>query len=166
MLLSLLENLKVAPRKQLGLSLFSNWVKWAKIQEEEKKWEEKAIEVLHTLELESLQDELAGNLSGGQKKLLEFGRILMGEPKIVLLDEISAGISPLLMQKVVGLIKKINKEKGVTFCVIEHNMEIIKQLCDPIIVMVNGAVLIKGTFQEVITNPDVIEAYLGIRGWE
>ena len=90
----------------------------------------------------------------------------MGEPKIVLLDEISAGISPLLMQKIVGLIKKINKEGHVTFCVIEHNMELIKQLCNPIIVMVNGEVLVKGTFEEVVVNPDVIEAYLGIRGWE
>ncbi|MEE2744253.1 MAG: ABC transporter ATP-binding protein [Bdellovibrionota bacterium] len=164
--MTVLENLKVAPRKQLGLSLFSNWVKWPKIQEEEKKWEEKAIEVLQTLELDHLKGELAGNLSGGQKKLLEFGRILMGEPKIVLLDEISAGISPLLMQKIVGLIQQINKENDVTFCVIEHNMELIKQLCNPIIVMVNGEVLVKGTFEEVISNPDVIEAYLGIRAWD
>ena len=85
----------------------------------------------------------------------------MSEPKIVLLDEISAGINRTLMQKLVALIKKINKEKNVTFCVIEHDMDLINQLCNTVIVMTQGSVLAKGTFDEIVKNKEVQEAYLG-----
>ena len=128
------------------------------MKKEEKVFQKK-LEVLKT-ELDHLKDEQAGNLSGGQKKLLEFGRILMSEPKIVLLDEISAGINRTLMQKLVTLIKKINEEKKITFCVIEHDMDLIRSLCDPVIVMSQGTILAKGTFEEIINNKKVQEAYL------
>jgi len=159
--MSLLDNLKIAPINQKGESLFLNLFYSKKVKEEEKVLEEKAIEVLKILQLDHLTNEPAGNLSGGQKKLLEFGRILMTEPKIVLLDEISAGINRTLMQKIITLIKKINKEKNITFCVIEHDMDLIKALCNPIIVMSQGSVLAKGTFEEIISNKEVQEAYLG-----
>jgi branched-chain amino acid transport system ATP-binding protein len=160
-LMTVLENLKVAPMNQSGISLFANWFQWNKIKKEEQELEEKALKVLDILELKSLKNEMAGNLSGGQKKLLEMGRILMGDPKIVLLDEISAGINKTLIKKIVKLIKKINKEKNITFCVIEHDMDLIKELCDPVVVMAQGSVLIKGPFNEIIKDPTVIEAYLG-----
>ena len=159
--MTVLDNLKVSPMDQSGISLFANLFQWEKIKKEEQLLEEKALSVLENLELDHLKNEMAGNLSGGQKKLLEMGRILMGDPKIVLLDEISAGINKTLIKKIVKLIKKINKEQNVTFCVIEHDMDLIKELCDPVIVMAQGTILIKGPFEEIIKNPMVIEAYLG-----
>ena len=159
--MTLMDNLKIAPINQKGESLFFNLFSSKKIKEDEVKYEKKAIEVLKILELDHLKDEQAGFLSGGQKKLLEFGRILMSEPKIVLLDELSAGINRTLMQKLVALIKEINKEKNVTFCVIEHDMELINQLCNTVIVMTQGSVLAKGTFDEIVKNKEVQEAYLG-----
>ena len=162
--MTLMDNLKIAPINQKGESLFFNLFSSKKIKEDEVKYEKKAIEVLKILELDHLKDEQAGFLSGGQKKLLEFGRILMSEPKIVLLDEISAGINRTLMQKLITIIKNINKEKNVTFCVIEHDMDLIIELCNTVIVMTQGSVLAKGTFEEIVKNKEVQEAYLGIEG--
>jgi len=162
--MTVIDNLKIAPINQKGESLLRNLFSSKEVKIEDEIFEEKAIEVLKILELEHLKDEQAGFLSGGQKKLLEFGRILMSEPKIVLLDEISAGINRTLMKKLVTLIKKINKEKNITFCVIEHDMDLIKELCNTVIVMTQGSVLAKGTFEEIIGNSEVQEAYLGLEG--
>ena len=106
-------------------------------------------------------DELAGNLSGGQKKLLELGRTMMTEAKIVFLDEVGAGVNRTLLNTLGDAIVRLNRERGYTFCMIEHDMDFIGRLCDPVIVMAEGRVLARGSAAEVIANEQVIEAYLG-----
>ena len=117
--------------------------------------------MLEFLNLTHLTDELAGNLSGGQKKLLELGRTMMVDAKVVLLDEVGAGVNRTLLNEIGDAIIKLNKEKGYTFCMIEHDMDFISRLCDPVVVMAEGQFLTSGTADEVKSNEDVIEAYLG-----
>ena len=159
--MSVLDNLMVTPQGQTGSRLLANWMQWSRIREEELQLRERAESVLETLELTPLKHELAGNLSGGQKKLLELGRVMMGVPQVVLLDEIGAGINRTLMKKLATHIENLNREQGITFCVIEHDMDLIARLCDPVVVMAQGSVLLQGTMEAVRGNPDVIEAYLG-----
>ena len=122
---------------------------------------QKAYEVIDFLNLKHLANELAGNLSGGQKKLLELGRTMMVDAKIVLLDEVGAGVNRTLLKDIGTAIQRLNKEKGYTFCMIEHDMDFIKRMCDPVIVMAEGSVLFEGTPDEVMKNEKVIESYLG-----
>jgi len=117
--------------------------------------------VLEFLTIHHLRTEKAGNLSGGQKKLLELGRTMMVDAKIVFLDEVGAGVNRTLLNTIGDAILRLNKERGYTFCVIEHDMEFIGRLCNPIIVMAEGKVLAKGTIDEIKANEQVIEAYLG-----
>ena len=117
--------------------------------------------MIQFLQLESVADELAGRLSGGQKKLLELGRTMMVDAKIVFLDEVGAGVNRTLLKKIGDAIQRLNAEKNYTFCMIEHDMEFISRLCDPVIVMAEGSVLAEGSAAEVRNNEDVIEAYLG-----
>ena len=113
------------------------------------------------LQLSTVADELAGNLSGGQKKLLELGRTMMAEPKLVFLDEVGAGVNRTLLATIGDAILRLNQEKGYTFCMIEHDIEFISRMCDPVIVMSEGSVLFEGTCEEVKKNEKVIESYLG-----
>ena len=131
------------------------------VREEEQRLAEKAEEVIQFLQLELVADELAGRLSGGQKKLLELGRTMMVDAKIVFLDEVGAGVNRTLLKKIGDAIQRLNAEKIYTFCMIEHDMEFISRLCDPVIVMAEGSVLAEGSAAEVRNNEDVIEAYLG-----
>ncbi len=117
--------------------------------------------IIEFLNLSHLTQELAGNLSGGQKKLLELGRTMMVDAKIVLLDEVGAGVNRTLLKEIIEAIVRLNKEKNYTFFVIEHDMELIEKICEPVIVMAEGSVLFQGNFQEVKSNESVIEAYLG-----
>jgi len=121
----------------------------------------KADEVIEFLEISHVADELAGNLSGGQKKLLELGRTMMVDAKVVFLDEVGAGVNRTLLNTIGDAIIRLNQERGYTFCVIEHDMDFIDKLCDPVIVMAEGAVLAEGTLAEIKANEQVIEAYLG-----
>ncbi len=105
--------------------------------------------------------EKAGNLSGGQKKLLELGRALMRKPKIILLDEVGAGINRTLLAKISDKIKLLNQERGLTFCLIEHDLDFVSKLCDSVLVMAQGAVLARGTVAEVRADERVINAYFG-----
>ena len=129
--------------------------------QEEKKIIDKANEVLEFLTIDHLADERAGNLSGGQKKLLELGRTMMVDAKVVFLDEVGAGVNRTLLKTIADAIIRLNKERGYTFCVIEHDMDFISKLCDPVICMAEGKVLAEGTIQEIKDNEQVIEAYLG-----
>ena len=131
------------------------------IKKEEETIKQKAFEVIEFLNLKHLANELAGNLSGGQKKLLELGRTMMVDAKIVLLDEVGAGVNRTLLKTIADAIIRLNKERGYTFCVIEHDMDFITKLCDPVICMAEGKVLAEGTIQEIKDNEHVIEAYLG-----
>ena len=121
----------------------------------------RALDVIEFLNLNHLVDEKAGNLSGGQKKLLELGRTMMVDAKVVLLDEVGAGVNRTLLAEIGDAIIRLNKERGYTFCMIEHDMDFIGRLCDPVIVMAEGAVLAEGSAEEVKNNEEVIEAYLG-----
>ncbi|MCL4123032.1 UNVERIFIED_CONTAM: hypothetical protein GTU68_004211 [Idotea baltica] len=130
-------------------------------QAEELELRKKADEVIEFLEISHVADELAGNLSGGQKKLLELGRTMMVDAKIVFLDEVGAGVNRTLLNTIGDAILRLNQERGYTFCMIEHDMNFIGRLCDPVICMAEGAVLAEGTIDEIKANEHVIEAYLG-----
>lgn len=159
--LSVRENLMMVPGGQSGEKLWDAWFKGAKVRSEEEALRAKADEVIEFLEISHVADELAGNLSGGQKKLLELGRTMMVDAKIVFLDEVGAGVNRTLLNTIGDAILRLNKERGYTFCMIEHDMEFISRLCDPVICMAEGAVLTQGTIDEVKANEQVIEAYLG-----
>lgn len=159
--LTVRENLMTVPAGQSGESLVDAWFRPGKIWAEEALLRERANEVIDFLQLDSVADELAGNLSGGQKKLLELGRTMMVDAKIVFLDEVGAGVNRTLLKTIGDAIERLNRERGYTFCMIEHDMEFISRLCDPVIVMAEGAVLTSGSAGEVRANEAVIEAYLG-----
>lgn len=156
-----LENLMMVPPRQAGEHLFSAWLKPGAVREEETEVRRKALEVIDFIGLYHVRNELAGNLSGGQKKLLELGRTMMTDARVVLLDEIAAGVNRTLLGDLVENIERLNREMGYTFLVIEHDMEMIARLCDPVIVLAQGSVMVEGTIEEIQNNPEVIEAYFG-----
>tara|TARA_Y100001970_G_C14252707_1_gene873024 strand:- start:1040 stop:1813 length:774 start_codon:yes stop_codon:yes gene_type:complete len=159
--LTVLENLMMVPGNQHGEKLIYALFSEKKIKEQEEKIRAKAIEVIDFLNLKHLTQELAGNLSGGQKKLLELGRTMMVEANLVLLDEVGAGVNRTLLNEISDAIIRLNKERNYTFFVIEHDMDLIEKICDPVIVMAEGSVLFEGDFSKVKSNEEVIEAYLG-----
>ncbi|MEC8287290.1 MAG: ABC transporter ATP-binding protein [Pseudomonadota bacterium] len=159
--MTVIENLMVVPGNQSGENLLYSLVNRRRIQEEDEVIKQKANEVLEFLKIDHLRNELAGNLSGGQKKLLELARTMMVDAKIVFLDEVGAGVHKTLLKDIADSIERLNKEKGYTFCMIEHDFELISRLCDPIIVLAEGSVLFKGTSREIKSNDEVIESYLG-----
>jgi branched-chain amino acid transport system ATP-binding protein len=159
--MTVVENLMVVPGNQNGESLLYSLLNRKKINEEDEIIRNKAFEVLEFLKIDHLKNELAGNLSGGQKKLLELARTMMVDAKIVFLDEVGAGVNKTLLNDIADSIQRLNKEKGYTFCMIEHDFELISRLCDPIIVLAEGSVLFKGTSNEIRNNDEVIESYLG-----
>lgn len=159
--MTVLENLMLVPGPQRGENLLSNWLGWSRVREEEQRIRERAEEVLEFLQITHVARQLAGELSGGQKKLVELGRTMMTNPRMVLLDEPGAGVNPTLLGKLCEDIRRLNQERGYTFCIIEHDMDLISQLCHPVVVMVEGSVLMTGTMEEVRANPQVQEAYLG-----
>ncbi len=155
------ENLMMVPGGQSGETLWNTWFGRGRIAEEERALLKKADEVLEFLTIDHLKDEKAGNLSGGQKKLLELGRTMMVDARIVFLDEVGAGVNRTLLNTIADAILRLNKERGYTFVVIEHDMDFIGRLCDPVICMAEGKVLAEGTLDEIKANEQVIEAYLG-----
>src|SRR6056297_2946019 len=159
--LTVRDNLMMVPGNQSGERLWDAWFRGAKVRDEEKAIRRRADEVIEFLEIERVADELAGNLSGGQKKLLELGRTMMADAKIVFLDEVGAGVNRTLLNSIGDAILRLNRERGYTFCMIEHDMDFIGRLCDPVIVMAEGKVLAQGTAAQVMENEAVIEAYLG-----
>ncbi len=159
--LTVLENLMMVPGNQSGEKLMTALLNPKLVKKEEEAVKQKAYEVIDFLNLKHLSNELAGNLSGGQKKLLELGRTMMVDAKIVLLDEVGAGVNRTLLKDIGTAIQRLNKEKGYTFCMIEHDMDFIKRMCNPVIVMAEGSVLFEGTPDEVMKNEKVIESYLG-----
>ena len=159
--LTVRENLMTVPASQTGESLLGAWLKPGKVREEERANREKAEEVIDFLGLGPVAGEPAGHLSGGQKKLLELGRTMMVDARVVLLDEVGAGVNRTLLRRISESILRLNLERGYTFCMIEHDMEFISRLCDPVIVMVEGRVLTEGPADRVMADEAVIEAYLG-----
>ena len=159
--MSVLENLMIMPKGQIGEKIWNTWFKLKGIKQQEIEIRDKALEVLEFVELIDLKNEYAGSLSGGQKKLLELARSMMADPEMVLLDEPGAGINPTLMNKLMSNIQTLRDQKGITFLLIEHDMDLVMNLCQPVIVMSEGKKLAEGTAEEIKSNEQVLEAYLG-----
>ncbi len=159
--LSVRENLMMVPAEQPGETLMDAWFRPGRVRSREAEVREKAQEVMDFLQISHVADERAGNLSGGQKKLLELGRTMMVDAKVVFLDEVGAGVNRTLLKTIGTAIERLNAERGYTFCMIEHDMDFIGRLCDPVIVMAEGRVLTTGHPDEVMADERVIEAYLG-----
>ncbi|MBN9315179.1 MAG: ABC transporter ATP-binding protein [Devosia sp.] len=156
-----LENLMMVPPAQPGESLATTWLMPGMVKQAERHVRQKALDVIDFLKLGHVKNELAGNLSGGQKKLLELGRTMMVDAKVVLLDEVAAGVNRTLLQDLAANIERMNAELGYTFFVIEHDMDLIGRLCDPVIVMAQGEKIAEGPMSEIRANPEIIEAYFG-----
>jgi branched-chain amino acid transport system ATP-binding protein len=161
--LSARENLMMVAPGQAGESLFANWLRWSGVRAQEREVARRADETLEFLNLTHVANQRAGQLSGGQKKLLELGRAMMTEARMVLLDEPAAGVNRTLLREIEDKIATLNRERGYSFILIEHDMEMIERLCDPVICMAEGRVLTQGAFADVRSDPRVLEAYLGER---
>ncbi len=159
--MSVVENLMLVPRNQAGEHVWNPLLFNGRVARQEEANFAKAAQVLEFVDLLHLRDEYAGNLSGGQKKLLELARTLMCDPKMILLDEPGAGVNRTLMRKLAEDIQRLRTELGVTFFLIEHDMDLVTRLCDRVIVMSEGARLAEGTPDEVRSDERVLEAYLG-----
>ena len=159
--LTVRENLMVVPAGQAGETYFDAWFRPSRIRNQERALRDKADEVLDFLEITHVADELAGNLSGGQKKLLELGRTMMVDPRLVFLDEVGAGVNRTLLNSIITAVRRLNVEKGYTFCLIEHDMNFVSELCDHVYCMAEGSVLAEGSVEDILKNEEVIDAYLG-----
>jgi ABC-type branched-subunit amino acid transport system ATPase component len=152
--LTVLENMHVAVQRSGGImSVLSRWSTPREQRE--------ALNLLDFVGLASHKDELASNLSYGQKKLLEFAFILIANPQVILLDEPTGGVNPSLIKYIADRIRGLNKEQGITFLIVEHNMEFVMSICDAVTVLHRGTKIAEGTPQEVRNNPAVLDAYLG-----
>ena len=158
--MTVLENAMLAPSAQAGEHFWNNWFARPQVRAQEKRIRERARRVLDFVGLERLSGEFAKNLSGGQQKLLELARVLMAEPKLILLDEPGAGVNPTLLATIMDKLQELHA-RGITFLIIEHNMDLITQLCNPVLVLAQGRLLMQGTPQAVRSDPRVLEAYLG-----
>ncbi|MEB3209834.1 MAG: ABC transporter ATP-binding protein [Leptolyngbyaceae bacterium] len=159
--LSVLDNMLLAAQRPLGENFWNVWLQPLNVHREEKQLRDRAIAILESIGLAHMAHDYAGALSGGQRKLLEMARALMVQPKLVLLDEPAAGVNPTLIQQICDYIRTWN-ERGTTFLIIEHNMDVVMTLCDRVWVLAEGKNLAVGTPQEIQTNPEVLDVYLGI----
>ena len=159
--LTVLENLMLSPQLQFGEHLVPLLFQGGRVRAQDREVYTRACEVLEISRLEELRDEYAANLSGGQKKLLELARTLMIDCQVILLDEPGAGVNPALMQTLTDMILELNRSHDKTFFIVEHDMDLVAKLCDPVIVMTEGRKLTEGSFEEIRADARVIEAYLG-----
>ncbi len=158
--MTVLENVLIAPLNQIGERLYANWWWAGRVSAQERALQERAREVLELCALSDKASLLAGQLSGGQQKLLELARVLMIDPQMILLDEPAAGVNPSLLETLMERVQLLHR-RGITFLLIEHNMDLVMRVCQHVIVMAQGQVLAQGTPQEVQDNPQVLDAYLG-----
>ncbi len=159
--LSVLENMLLAAQKQTGENFWHVQFQPHIVIREEKQLRERAMFLLESVGLAKKAQDYAGGLSGGQRKLLEIGRALMTNPKLILLDEPAAGVNPRLIDDICDRIVNWNRQEGMTFLIIEHNMDVIMSLCDRVWVLAEGQNLAVGTPREIQSNPQVLAAYLG-----
>lgn len=158
--MSVLENVMLAPIGQIGETVAGPFLKRARMRSEEMHIRERALEVLDFVTLAPLADHPAGKISGGQMKLLELARVLMGDPAVILLDEPAAGVNPVLTETLISKIEELNR-RGTTFLIIEHDMDFVMRHCDPVIALAEGKVVFQGTSEEALANPVLLDAYLG-----
>jgi ABC-type branched-subunit amino acid transport system ATPase component len=158
--MTVLENLMLVPLSQAGERFWNNWARAGRVAREERLARERAMEVLELCDLAGKAGDLAGRLSGGQQKLLELARVLVAEPKLILLDEPAAGVNPVLLETLVDRIVLLNR-RGVTFLVIEHNLDLVMSVCRPIVVMAQGRLIYQGDAAGVRRDRRVLDAYLG-----
>ncbi len=158
--MSVLDNAMVAAVQQSGEQFWNNWWNRSTVAKEEQALREKAIAQLAFCGLGDKLEEMAGNLSGGQQKLLELARVMMNSPKLILLDEPAAGVNPSLMEVLVDKILAL-RDQGVTFLIIEHNMDLVMRICDPVYVMAQGKVIFSGSPEAAQKDAKVLDAYLG-----
>lgn len=157
--MTVMENMLIAPKTQKGENIWRVWFGTGICRQEHDNYK-KAMELLDFLDLAQLRNEYADNISFGQQKLLELARALMTDPEILLLDEPTGGINPVLVNKIIRFLKEM-RERGVTLLIVEHNMSVVSSLCDRVYVLDHGKNITSGTLGEVINNKEVIEAYLG-----
>jgi ABC-type branched-subunit amino acid transport system ATPase component len=158
--MTVLENVMLAPRGQAGERFWNNWVRAGAVRKQERDARQRALDVLGFCGIAEKANEMAMQLSGGQQKLLELARVMMIEPRMILLDEPAAGVNPTLLETLIDKIVALNA-RGITFLIIEHNMDMVMQICSPIIVMAQGRVLFEGNAESVRSEPRVVDAYLG-----
>ncbi|MCQ8873980.1 ABC transporter ATP-binding protein [Mesorhizobium sp. LMG17149] len=158
--LRLIENIMLAAQGQAGEKLLANFITPWRVAAQERAARTKALELLELVTLTHLAHEPARVLSGGQRKLLELARVMMADPAIILLDEPAAGVNATLLEVIIDRIRDINA-RGITFLLIEHNIDMVTRLCHRVLVMASGQLLSEGTAEEVARDPRVIEAYLG-----
>ena len=158
--MSVLENVMLAPMAQAGERVWGPFLSSGAVRRQERHIREKAMNVLAFVTLDHLADHAAGMISGGQKKLLELARVLMGDPRIILLDEPAAGVNPVLTNVLIERIEELNR-RGKTFVIVEHDMDFVMQHCDPVIALAQGRVVFQGTAEEAQADPTLLDAYLG-----
>ena len=158
--MSVLENVMLAPMAQLGERLLGPFLRAREMREQERAIRARAMEVLKFVTLDTLADQAAGEISGGQMKLLELARVLMGDPQLILLDEPAAGVNPTLTKLLIEKIEELNRG-GKTFVIIEHDMDFVMEHCDPVIALAEGKVVFQGSPAEAQADPILLDAYLG-----
>jgi branched-chain amino acid transport system ATP-binding protein len=158
--MSVLENVMLAPLGQVGEGILGPFLNPGKMRAQEEEIRTRALDILEFVTLGKLADQAAGRISGGQTKLLELARVLMGDPAVILLDEPAAGVNPTLTRILIERIEELNRQ-GKTFVIIEHDMDFIMRHCDPVIALAEGAIVFQGTAQEAQNSPVLLDAYLG-----
>ncbi len=158
--MTVLENLMLAAPRQSGERFWAPVLRGARVRAEEAALVERARDILAFTTLERVAGEAAGRLSGGQQKLLELARVLMGDPRMILLDEPAAGVNPSLTRVLIEKIEALNA-RGVTFLVVEHDMDLVMRHCHPIVAMAEGRVIFEGSAAEAQADARLLDAYLG-----
>lgn len=158
--MSVFENVLLAPPGQRGESLFGAIFNPGRVRSQEEELKEKALEILDFMTLLPLADQPAGKISGGQMKLLELARALMGDPTVILLDEPAAGVNPSLTRILIDRVEELNR-RGKTFFIIEHDMDLVMRHCEPVIALAEGKVIFEGSAAQAQSNAELLDAYLG-----
>jgi branched-chain amino acid transport system ATP-binding protein len=158
--MTVLENVMLVPEHQAGEKFWNSWIRPGQVARQERANLEKARAIIDFCGLTPVERQLAGAISGGQQKLVELARALMADPRIILLDEPGAGVNPALLDTIVDRIVALNKQ-GITFLIIEHNMDLVMSLCDRIVVMATGKVIAEGDAETIVSDTRVVDAYLG-----
>jgi branched-chain amino acid transport system ATP-binding protein len=160
-LMTVLENAMLVPPGQEGEKLWRTWFFPKTVKKQESELRDRALQSLESVGLLHLKDEYAGNLSGGQKRLLELARTMMASPTMIMFDEPGAGVNPSERRTLASRIRQLVEEQGITVLLIGHEMELVMDICDPIIVLDRGKLLTEGTPEQVRTDKRVLEVYLG-----